>query len=86
MKKYFLIDYSYFIKLLIGKQYRLPDTVVKAMVAHFMTFLEGKRIMPVIWHQSLLAFVQRFVSFISLRGKLTGILVLLLRKLRSLVY
>ncbi|KAG5532368.1 hypothetical protein RHGRI_026860 [Rhododendron griersonianum] len=49
---------SYFIKLLIEKKYALPYRVLDAMVAHFMKFVEDERIMPVIWHQSLLAFVQ----------------------------
>ncbi|KAE8687217.1 Bystin, putative isoform 3 [Hibiscus syriacus] len=51
---------SYFIKLLLEKKYALPYRVVDAVVAHFMRFLEDTRIMPVIWHQSLLAFVQRY--------------------------
>ncbi|GMH31295.1 hypothetical protein Nepgr_033138 [Nepenthes gracilis] len=51
---------SYFIKLLIEKKYALPYRVVDGLVAHFMRFLEDTRIMPVIWHQSLLAFVQRY--------------------------
>ncbi|KAE8712210.1 hypothetical protein F3Y22_tig00110260pilonHSYRG00099 [Hibiscus syriacus] len=51
---------SYFIKLLLEKKYALPYRVVDAVIAHFMRFLEDTRIMPVIWHQSLLAFVQRY--------------------------
>lgn len=51
---------SYFIKLLLEKKYGLPYRVVDAIVAHFMRFLEDTRVMPVIWHQSLLAFVQRY--------------------------
>ncbi|KAI8539047.1 hypothetical protein RHMOL_Rhmol09G0150800 [Rhododendron molle] len=54
---------SYFIKLLIEKKYALPYRVLDAMVAHFMKFVEDERIMPVIWHQSLLAFVQRMNQF-----------------------
>jgi len=50
-------------KLLIEKKYALPYRVLDAMVAHFMKFLEDERIMPVIWHQSLLAFVLRFALF-----------------------
>jgi essential nuclear protein 1 len=56
--------YSYFIKLLLEKKYALPYRVLDATVAHFMRFLEDSRMMPVIWHQSLLAFVQRLVIFI----------------------
>ncbi|XAR52444.1 hypothetical protein NMG60_11020528 [Bertholletia excelsa] len=51
---------SYFIKLLIEKKYALPFRVLDAMVGHFMKFVDDERIMPVIWHQSLLAFVQRY--------------------------
>ncbi|KAI3809656.1 hypothetical protein L1987_19253 [Smallanthus sonchifolius] len=53
---------SYFIKLLVEKKYALPYRVIDAMVAHFMRFCEDSRDMPVIWHQSLLAFMQRLVS------------------------
>ncbi|KAK4285763.1 hypothetical protein QN277_002413 [Acacia crassicarpa] len=51
---------SYFIKLLLEKKYALPYRVVDAVVSHFTRFVEEARIMPVIWHQSLLAFVQRY--------------------------
>ncbi|KAF5192693.1 Bystin [Thalictrum thalictroides] len=51
---------SYFIKLLLDKKYALPYRVLDAVVAHFMRFLDDTRIMPVIWHQSLLTFVQRY--------------------------
>ncbi|KAJ7981965.1 bystin [Quillaja saponaria] len=51
---------SYFIKLLLEKKYALPYRVVDAIVHHFMRFLEDTRMMPVIWHQSLLAFIQRY--------------------------
>lgn len=51
---------SYFIKLLVEKKYALPYRVLDAVVAHFMRFLDETRVMPVIWHQSLLAFVQRY--------------------------
>lgn len=58
-----MLSCSYFIKLLIEKKYALPYRVLDAMVAHFVKFCEDSRTMPVIWHQSLLAFVQRFVVF-----------------------
>nr|XP_023885845.1 bystin-like isoform X1 [Quercus suber] len=51
---------SFFIKLLLEKKYALPYRVLDATVAHFMRFLEDSRMMPVIWHQYLLAFVQRY--------------------------
>jgi hypothetical protein len=56
---------SYFIKLLLEKKYDFPYCVVDAVVAHFMRFVNETRIMPVIWHQSLLTFVQRPVSSFS---------------------
>ncbi|GLT33932.1 hypothetical protein SLA2020_084850 [Shorea laevis] len=60
---------SYFIKLLLEKKYALPYSVVDALVAHFMRFLEDTRIMPVIWHQSLLAFVQRYKNELQKEDK-----------------
>lgn len=51
---------SYFIKLLIEKKYALPYRVLDAMVVHFMNFFDESRVMPVIWHLSLLVFVQRY--------------------------
>uniref|UniRef100_A0A803MVU1 Bystin n=1 Tax=Chenopodium quinoa TaxID=63459 RepID=A0A803MVU1_CHEQI len=51
---------SYIIKIFIDKKYALPYRVLDALVAHFMRFLEDSRVMPVIWHQTLLAFVQRY--------------------------
>lgn len=53
---------SYFIKLLVEKKYALPYRVIDSLVEHFMGFCEDSRDMPVIWHQSLLAFMQRLVS------------------------
>ncbi|KAL7240351.1 hypothetical protein ACSBR2_006075 [Camellia fascicularis] len=61
---------SYFIKLLIEKKYALPYRVLDAMVAHFLKFLEDERIMPVIWHQSLLAFVQRYKNELTKEDKI----------------
>lgn len=60
---------SYFIKLLIEKKYALPYRVLDAMVDHFMRFREDSRIMPVIWHQSLLAFAQRYKTELTKQDK-----------------
>ncbi|KAI5605386.1 hypothetical protein BDE02_01G347800 [Populus trichocarpa] len=60
---------SYFIKLLLDKKYALPFRVLDAVVAHFMRFLEDTRIMPVIWHQSLLSFVQRYKNELQKEDK-----------------
>lgn len=51
---------SYFIKILLDKKYALPYRAVDSVAAHFIKFIEDTRIMPVIWHQSLLTFVQRY--------------------------
>lgn len=60
---------SYFIKLLLEKKYALPYRALDALVAHFMRLLDDKRIMPVIWHQSLLAFVQRYKNDLQREDK-----------------
>ncbi|KAI3465976.1 hypothetical protein Pfo_022639 [Paulownia fortunei] len=60
---------SYFIKLLIEKKYALPYRVLDALIAHFMTFFEDSRVMPVIWHQSLLAFAQRYKNELTKEDK-----------------
>ncbi|OVA00575.1 Bystin [Macleaya cordata] len=60
---------SYFIKLLLDKKYALPYRVLDAVVAHFMRFLYETRIMPVIWHQSLLSFVQRYKNELTREQK-----------------
>ncbi|KAH6780816.1 bystin-like protein [Perilla frutescens var. hirtella] len=60
---------SYFIKLLIEKKYALPYRVLDALVAHFMKFYDDSREMPVIWHQSLLAFAQRYKNELTKEDK-----------------
>ncbi|KAJ6794792.1 bystin [Iris pallida] len=60
---------SYIIKLFLDKKYALPYRVLDAVVAHFMRFMEDERDMPVIWHQSLLAFVQRYKNELTKADK-----------------
>ncbi|XP_074563126.1 bystin-like [Curcuma longa] len=60
---------SYFIKLFLDKKYAMPYQVLDSVFAHFMRFLEDTRVMPVIWHQSLLAFVQRYKNELSKEQK-----------------
>ncbi|CAI0558539.1 unnamed protein product [Linum tenue] len=52
-----------------GKEYALPYHVIEGLVAHFMRFMEDSRIMPAIWHQSLLAFVQRYKNALQKEDK-----------------
>ncbi|KAL3824177.1 hypothetical protein ACJIZ3_020206 [Penstemon smallii] len=60
---------SYFITLLIEKKYALKYRVLDALVAHFMKFYADSREMPVIWHQSLLAFAQRYKNELTKEDK-----------------
>ncbi|KAF4663398.1 hypothetical protein FOL47_005755 [Perkinsus chesapeaki] len=48
------------IRTIINKKYSLPKRAVSAVVEHYKGFIEDEREMPVLWHQSLLAFVQRY--------------------------
>jgi essential nuclear protein 1 len=67
---------SLFIRVLLDKKYALPYKVVDALVFHFIrlanTGMKGVRgitkeeeeKLPVLWHQSLLVFVQRRVGIV----------------------
>lgn len=56
---------SIFVRIFLEKRYALPYRVVDAAVFHFIRFEHDKREMPVLWHQSLLTFVQRYKNDIS---------------------
>jgi len=52
---------SIFIKTLLNKKYSLPAPVIQSLVQHFAIFIpRSKIILPVLWHQCLLVFVQRY--------------------------
>lgn len=51
---------SFFIRVLLNKKYALPRRVVGALVDHFCSFESDGRVLPVVWHQSLLVFAQRY--------------------------
>ncbi len=51
---------SIFLKTLLNKKYSLPAPVIGTMVKHFASFINDKRVLPVLWHQCLLVFVQRY--------------------------
>ncbi|WFD38878.1 snoRNA-binding rRNA-processing protein [Malassezia japonica] len=76
---------SLFIRILLDKKYALPYKVIDALVYHFLQFADkskgveltrtragvvGERRMPVLWHQSLLVFVQRYKSDLTPDQKL----------------
>ncbi|RKO99972.1 hypothetical protein CXG81DRAFT_13783 [Caulochytrium protostelioides] len=56
---------SLVLRTLLEKKYALPYRVLDALVLHFVQFQRDEREMPVLWHQSLLVFVQRYKNDIS---------------------
>lgn len=60
---------SIFLRTLLDKKYALPYRVIDAIVFHFLRFQQDPRALPVLWHQSLLTFVQRYKEDISLEQK-----------------
>ncbi|CAD5114335.1 DgyrCDS3473 [Dimorphilus gyrociliatus] len=68
---------SIFLRTLLDKKYALPYRVLDAVIFHFVRFEKDKRQLPVLWHQSLLTFVQRYKADISSEQK--ELLIALLR-------
>jgi len=60
---------SFFLRVLLDKKYALPLKVVDSLVDHFMSFVKEERELPVVWHQSLLCFVQRYKADIRAEDK-----------------
>ncbi|CAH2267208.1 bystin [Pararge aegeria] len=56
---------SIFLRILFDKKYALPYRVVDSVVFHFIRFQSESRVLPVLWHQALLTFVQRYKADIS---------------------
>lgn len=56
---------SIFMRVLLDKKYALPFRVVDAVVDHFLRFRMDQRRMPVLWHQCLLVFCQRYKEDIA---------------------
>lgn len=50
------------IKVLLEKKYFLSSCVVDALVDYFVRFRNTRHSLPVVWHQSLLTFVQKYKS------------------------
>eukprot|EP00884_Botryococcus_braunii_P012914 jgi/Botrbrau1/21623/Bobra.43_1s0025.2 len=61
---------SFFIRVLLDKRYALPYRVIDMVVDHFLRFKSEARTLPVVWHQSLLTFVQRYKQEIRGEDKL----------------
>mmetsp|Transcript_30799 Transcript_30799/g.38008 ORF Transcript_30799/g.38008 Transcript_30799/m.38008 type:complete len:427 (-) Transcript_30799:58-1338(-) len=51
---------SLFLRVMMNKRYNLPYKVIDGLVKHFLGFMKEKRELPVLWHQSLLVFAQRY--------------------------
>jgi essential nuclear protein 1 len=51
---------SILITILLNKKYSLPVQAIEALVNHFSSFCQDPRKMPVLWHASLLTFIQRY--------------------------
>lgn len=51
---------SIFIRILLQKKYALPRRVIDRLCEHFTGFTDETRKLPVVWHASLLLFVQRY--------------------------
>nr|CAG4636973.1 EOG090X058P [Ceriodaphnia reticulata]SVE72906.1 EOG090X058P [Ceriodaphnia reticulata] len=60
---------SIFLRIFFDKKYALPYRVVDAAVHHFVKFQLDIREMPVLWHQALLTFSQRYKADLSSEQK-----------------
>lgn len=60
---------SMFIRTLLNKKYALPHRVIDTLVEYFLRFVDEKRELPVLWHQSLLVFAQRYKNDITREQK-----------------
>lgn len=56
---------SIFLRTLLNKKYSLPAPVIASLVGHFGSFVNNDTTLPVLWHQSLLVFVQRYKLLIK---------------------
>merc|ERR1712062_493050 len=55
--------------IILDKKYALPYRVVDAVVFHFLGFRSEKRQLPVLWHQAMLTFCQRYKQDVSSEQK-----------------
>ena len=60
---------SIFIKTLLDKKYSLPVPVIQSIIGHFVRFQDKPGVeLPVLWHQALLVFVQRYKNEVGVAG------------------
>lgn len=60
---------SIFLRLILDKKYAVPFRVLDALVSHFLSFRSEKRVLPVLWHQSLLTLAQRYKADLASEQK-----------------
>ena len=62
---------SIFMRTLLDKKYSLPAPVIDSLITHFVRFMDNDNTeeFPVLWHQALLVFVQRYKNDINISGK-----------------
>ncbi|KAL7461985.1 hypothetical protein ACHAXS_002389 [Conticribra weissflogii] len=61
---------SIFIKTLLNKKYSLPAPVISSLISHFVRFKDDENAeLPVLWHQALLVFVQRYKGEVGKEGR-----------------
>jgi len=60
---------SVFMHILLSKKYALPFRVIDGLVGHLINFESDHRTMPVLWHQTLLVFIQNYGPDLSLSQK-----------------
>ncbi|KRX98028.1 Sodium-dependent acetylcholine transporter, partial [Trichinella pseudospiralis] len=64
-EKEYSLAVSYFLKVLMEKKYTLPYIALDGIFNHFMRFINVKKTLPVLWHETLLCFVQNYKSDLS---------------------
>lgn len=72
MTEYYNGATSIFIKTLLNKKYSLPAPVIQSLIMHFVRFKDNENLteeLPVLWHQALLVFVQRYKNEVGVEGK-----------------
>ncbi len=60
---------TFIMKVLLNKKYNLPVKVIENLVRYIVGFANDSREMPVIWHQNVLTFVQRYKNDLSAKHK-----------------
>lgn len=58
-----------FIRVLLCKQYIFSREIIEILVNHFSSYRKVTYLLPVIWHQNLLTFVNRYDSNISEKNR-----------------